>query len=157
MFRTPGDGISVALRKLLQGGRRGTQAIYKQRLYMQQREQSVWTSKIKQQVKEFSILYIGRCKPLASRIHSFHMHLCYPVSWLTLQGGGCGEGCFLPAPSCSAITLGGGGICSSQLGEPSFSFGGQKSLMAVTFLAYWYGRRYFHFTVKGEKNNTAPQ
>ena len=79
MFRTrsPGDGISVALRKLLQGGRRGTQAIYKQRLYMQQREQSVWTSKIKYQVKEFSILYMGRCRPLASRIHSFHMHLCY--------------------------------------------------------------------------------
>ena len=31
MFRTPspGDSISVALRKLLQGGRRGSQAIYK--------------------------------------------------------------------------------------------------------------------------------
>ena len=31
MFRTqsPGDNISVALRKLLQGGRRGSQAIYK--------------------------------------------------------------------------------------------------------------------------------
>ena len=30
-FRTPslGDSISVALRKLLQGGRRGSQAIYK--------------------------------------------------------------------------------------------------------------------------------
>ena len=31
MFRTPslGDSISIALRKLLQGGRRGSQAIYK--------------------------------------------------------------------------------------------------------------------------------
>ena len=31
MFRTqsPGDSISVALRKLLQGGRKGSQAIYK--------------------------------------------------------------------------------------------------------------------------------
>ena len=31
MFRTPGpgDGISAALRKLLQGGRRGSQVIYK--------------------------------------------------------------------------------------------------------------------------------
>ena len=31
MFKTlsPGDSISVALRKLLQGGRRGSQAIYK--------------------------------------------------------------------------------------------------------------------------------
>ena len=35
----------------------------------------------------------------------------------------------------------------SQFGEPSFTFGGQKSLMAVTFLIYWYGSRYFHFTV----------
>ena len=34
----------------------------------------------------------------------------------------------------------------SQFGEPSFTFGGQKSLMAVTFLVDEYGRRYFHFT-----------
>ena len=26
--------------------------------------------------------------------------------------------------------------------SPSFTFGGQKSLMAVTFLVYWYGRRF---------------
>ena len=35
-----------------------------------------------------------------------------------------------------------------SFGEPSFTFGGQKSLMAVTFLVYWHGRRYFHFTGK---------
>ena len=33
-----------------------------------------------------------------------------------------------------------------QFWKPSFTFGGQKSLMAVTFLVYQYGRRYFHFT-----------
>ena len=64
MFRTlsPGDCISGALRKLLQGGRGYT------RLYtsLQQREQSVWISKIRYQVKKFSILSMGRCKPLGS-------------------------------------------------------------------------------------------
>ena len=30
--------------------------------------------------------------------------------------------------------------------ETSFTFGGQKSLMVVTFLVDQYGRRYFHFT-----------
>ena len=33
----------------------------------------------------------------------------------------------------------------SQFWEPSFTFGAQKSLMAMTFLVYWYGRRYFDF------------
>ena len=31
----------------------------------------------KDQVEEFSILGMGRCKPLGSLIHSFHMHLSY--------------------------------------------------------------------------------
>ena len=31
----------------------------------------------------------------------------------------------------------------SQFGEPSFTFGGQKSLRAVTFLVYWYSRDIF--------------
>ena len=55
MFRTPsqGDSISVALRKLLQGGR-GKVWLY---LSLLQREQAVWTSNIRYQVKEFSILY----------------------------------------------------------------------------------------------------
>ena len=33
----------------------------------------------------------------------------------------------------------------SQFGEPTFTFGGQKLLMAVTFLVCSYGRRYCHF------------
>ena len=42
------------------------------RLYtsLQQREQAVWTSKIRSKVKEFSILCMGRCKPLGS-LNSF--------------------------------------------------------------------------------------
>ena len=35
----------------------------------------------------------------------------------------------------------------SKFWEPSFTFGGQKLLMVVTFLVYWYGRKYFHITV----------
>ena len=63
MFRTPslGDSISVALRKLLQGGRsRGVRPY----ITLQQREQAVWTSKIRCQVKQFCILCMERCKPL---------------------------------------------------------------------------------------------
>jgi hypothetical protein len=50
--------------------------------------------------------------------------------------------CFLISPNSSAITLGEwAASVGSQFWEPSFTFGGQKSLMAVTFLVY--GRRYF--------------
>ena len=64
MFRTlgPGDSISVALRKVLQGGRRGSQPIYK----FATKGKAVWISKIRYQVKEFSVLFLGRCKPLDS-------------------------------------------------------------------------------------------
>ena len=41
-----------------------------------------------------------------------------------------------------------------QFWEPSFTFGGQKSLMAMTFLVYWHGKRYFHFTLA---SNMSPQ
>ena len=47
----------------------------------------------------------------------------------------------IPSPSSSAITLarGVGGVAASvgsQFWEPSFTFGGQKLLKAVTFLVY---------------------
>ena len=69
------------------------------------------------------------------RIHSFHVHLSYLGSILFP----CSP-CFLHSPSSSAITMGEGVSAStgSQFGEPSFTFGGQKSLMAVTFVVYWY-------------------
>ena len=101
-FRTPspGDNNSIALRKLLQGCRR------EHRLYtsLQQREQAVWASKIRLQVKEFGILCMGRCRPLGS----LHWFLCTSAVW--------GWPCFLvhlasciPSSS-SAMTLGGGSI-----------------------------------------------
>ena len=54
--------MSVALRKLLQEGR-GEVRLYTS---LQQKEQAMGTSMIRYPVKEFSILYVGRCKPLGS-------------------------------------------------------------------------------------------
>ena len=55
--------------------------------------------------------------------------------------------CIPPAPQQSpwrrAVASGGW-----KFWEPSFTLGGQTSLMAVTFLVYWYGRRYSHFTLE---------
>ena len=60
MFRTPspGDSILVALRKLLQGGRKVSQAVYKFAT------KGTGSLNIKIRVKEFSILCLGRCKSL---------------------------------------------------------------------------------------------
>ena len=77
-------------------------------------------------------------------IHSFHMHLSYlgpnHVSLLTLRGG---RWLLLAFPQLLSS------LCRGwQFWEVSFTSGGQKSLMAMTFLVYWYGKRYFHFTVR---------
>ena len=133
MFRTlsPGDGISVALRKLLQGGRRGSQVIYKFAT------KGAGSLNFKDQVsRNLAFSFLEDASLWAHWIHSFHLHHLFPCS-----------PCFLHSPSSSAITLGGGSVHWSQFWELSFTFGGQKSLMAVTFLVYWYGRRYFHFTM----------
>ena len=75
MFRTPssGDSISVALRKMLQGGGGVGGGVVRLYTSLQQRYQEVWTSKIRCQVKEF--LYVGRCKPLGS-LNSFLSCVC---------------------------------------------------------------------------------
>ena len=56
-----------------------------------QREQAVWTSKIRYQIKEFSIWYMGRFKPLGSlnSLLSYVPQLSgpNPVSLFTLDGG----------------------------------------------------------------------
>ena len=65
-------------------------------------------------MKKFSILCMGRCKPLGS-LNSF------------VRAGAASVG--------------------SQFWEASFTFRDQKLLIAVTFLAYRYGRRYFHFII----------
>ena len=99
MFRTlsPGDSISVAQRKLLQRGTRECQAIYK----FATRKQVVWTSKIRCQVKVFSILCMGRCKSLASLnlFLSYASQLSEPILFACSP-------CFLHSPSSSAVTMG---------------------------------------------------
>ena len=76
MFRTlsPGNSISVALRKLLQEDRRGSQTIYKSATKpagnLKIKDYDL-VRKTRYQVKEFSVLpCIGRCKPLSS-LNSF--------------------------------------------------------------------------------------
>ena len=91
-FRTPspGDSISVALRKVLPlehgvGVRLHTN--------LQQREQAVWTSKIRYQIKQFSIGCVGRFKPPGSlnSLFSYVPHLSgpNPFSLFTLSSGSC--------------------------------------------------------------------
>ena len=115
-------------------------------------DQAIWTLKIRYQVKEFSILCMGRCKPLGS-LNSFlsyapllseakscflvHFKECWMAAFcisthlrspaITLDGG-------------VVLGVGWGGVAASlgsQFKEHSFTFGGQKSLMLVTFLVYW--------------------
>ena len=103
---------------------------------LQQRKQAVWTSRIRYQVKEFSILCLGRCKPLGP-LNSF-LSYASPVSLITL---------LLAFPqllsnlhlevACALIPILGALVHIWR----------QKPLMVVTFLVYWYGRRCFHFTV----------
>jgi len=69
-IRSLGYSISVALRKLLQGSRRGRQATYK---FVTKTEGSLnikdcceVKKKIRNQIKEFSTVCMGRCKPLGS-------------------------------------------------------------------------------------------
>ena len=102
---------------------------------LQKRKQAVWTSKIRYQVKECSILCIGRGKPLGS-LNSLlscapQLSGVNPVSLFTL---------FLAFPLLLWITMGEGVSASTglQFGQLSITFGGQKSPMAVTFVVYWY-------------------
>ena len=68
----------------------------------------------------------------ASGLTEFISFICTSAIW--------GQSCLLvhlascnpPAPQQSLW----GVAVGSQFGEPTFTFGGQKSLMAVTFLAY---------------------
>ena len=103
MFRTlsPGDSISVALRKLLQEGRRGSQAMYKFVTGSRQPEHQRWGIKLRNLV-----FYVGEDVRLWTHwIYSFHMHLSSlgPVPFPC-------SSCFLHPPSSSAITMEGGSI-----------------------------------------------
>ena len=110
-------------------------------LPLQQREQAVWISKIRCQVTEFSILCVGRCEPLGSLIaflsYAPQLSGTHLVSSLTLH---------LASPQLLSNDPGDGGRHWITILGALIHTGGQKSLMAVTFLIYWYGRRCFHFT-----------
>ena len=97
MFRTlsPRDSISIALRKLLQGGRTWSQAIFK---FAQKGASSIKLRNVAFFVWEDASLW-------AHWIHSFPIHLSY--LWPILFP--C-SACFLHSPSSSAITVGRGSI-----------------------------------------------
>ena len=69
---------------------------------LQQREQAVWTSKIRYQIKKFSIGCMGRFKPPGwlNSLLSYVPQLCgpSPVSLLTLSSGSCGRWLLLVFP-----------------------------------------------------------
>ena len=117
MLRTlsPGDSISVALRKLLQAGRKGSQVIYK----FVTKGEAVWTSKTRYQVKGFSVLFLGRCNPLDSLDsilpYAAQLSGANPVSLFILRGG---RWLLLAFPSSSAITMGSGSIPWISFGSP---------------------------------------
>ena len=82
--------------------------------------------KIRYQFKEFSILCRERCKPLGSLNSVLYLHLSYLRSKLFSQ---------LAFPQLPSNHSGGvAASAGSQFWELSFTSGGQKSLMAVTFL-----------------------
>ena len=87
MFRTPGpgDSISVTLSKLLHKGRKASQAIH------EFATTGAGSLKIRYQVKEFSILCMGRCKPLDSLNstlpYAVQLSGANPVSPFTLRCG----------------------------------------------------------------------
>ena len=142
MFRTPklGDSTSVTLRKLLKSGG-------KVRLYtsLQQRKQADWTSKIRYQVKECSILCIGGGKPLVSQ-NSFlscapQLSGVNPVSLFTL---------FLAFPQLLSNHHGGGGVSIHwitvwgaliHIWRPEIADGCDICCLLIF-------RRYFHFTAQ---------
>ena len=123
MFRTlsPGDSTSVALRKLLQGVRRVKSG------YMKICNKGSRHSEY--QIKGLSILCMGRCKPLGSlNLYASHLSGANHISLFTMLLA------FL-----QLLSNHHDGVAASaglQFGEPSFTFGGQKLLMAGTFLVY---------------------
>ena len=144
IFRTPsqGDSISVALRKLLQGGWRGSQAIYKFAT------KGAGSLDIKDQVwgKEFSVLCWVRCKPLGLLVsflsYAPQLKSCFPVhpkEWPKAAS------CIPPAPPQSPCGWGASILRIAVWGARIHSWR-PDVLIAATLLVYWCGRRWFHFT-----------
>ena len=101
----PGNSISVALRNLLQGGGRGSQAVYK----FATKGAGGLKSKDQISVKELSILGRGGCKPLGSlnSLLSYAPRLSGVklISLFTLRRDRC---LILASSRPSAVTVGGG-------------------------------------------------
>ena len=87
---------------------------------IQQREQAVWTSKIRYQIKEFSIVCMGRFKPLGSlnSLLSYVPQLSgpNPVSLFTLSSGSCGR--WLPLVFSQLLSNHHGGWITMAGGSP---------------------------------------
>ena len=140
MLRTlsPEDSISAFLRKLLQGGRRVSQAIYKFAT------KGAGSLNVKDQLSGWGIWRSVNGKTHASGLAAFTPLSCTSAVW--------GQPCFLahlvacipsaPQQSSQGVAASAG----SQFWESSFIYRGQKLLMAVSFLVDKYVRKYFHFT-----------
>ena len=150
-IRSLGYSISVALRKLLQGSRRGRQATYK---FATKTEGSLNIKdfcEVKKEKSEIKLrnlaLYVWEDASLwAPWIHPFPMHFSSlgsnPISLFTLRGG---RWLLLAFPQFLSHHCGVAAFARLEVWEPSFTVWGQKSLMAAIFLVYWNGRKYFHF------------
>ena len=122
------------------------------RLYSSlQQEQAVCTSRSDIKLRKLSILYMGRCNP--SELTELTPFICTSAIWSQILFpcspyglADMADGCFLHFLEVLSSHCGGWWHLLDQFWEPLLTFGGQKSLMAVTFLVYWFGRRYFHFT-----------
>ena len=111
-------------------------------------------NQISSQVKEFSVLLCAaRWSLRVHCVHCFHMHLTYlgpnPVcchlkGW---QGWWLAALAWHPLPSSSSPVTGHWHLLDHRpcvhFGEPSFTFGGHESLIAVIFFVLRYGKKYF--------------
>ena len=112
---------------MLQEGRRQSWVIYK----FATKGADNLNNNVRCQVKQFSILCLGRCKPLGSR-NSF---LSY-VPQLSGANLFPSSPCFLHSVAPQELLWVEGGVAStgSQFRERSFSFGGQKLIMGFLFI-----------------------
>ena len=148
MLRTPTHGDSISVTEKTAARRWGEAPGYTEVLH--QRADSLNIKRLLlikrnqiSQVKEFSILCVGRCKPLGwlSSFLSYVPQLSGAKSCVLvpLKEWQMAASCIPQAPQQSPWGV--AAYAGSQFWEPSFTFGGQKSLRGVPFLVCWYGKR----------------
>ena len=133
MFRTLSPEVSILVTQKTaprrQDGKSGSMLFCNRRSRQSEHQRSV-----------FSILCTGRCKPLGS----LNLFLSYApqlsganhVSLFTFWSGRWLSLAF-PQLLRSHLWVAVADSTGSQFGDPSFTFGGQKLLMVVTFHIYW--------------------